>query len=553
METRARWVTATALVITASLLAAGCSNGGGGEAAPPKESGGTSTAGEGKTGDAAPEARGSITASIYDRGSIPPEEGTADNNRWTKWLVENGPADVKFVPVPRWESKEKFNVMFASGSAPDLIFEYDTAYRNELISQKQLMPLNDLIEEHSVEYKALLEKYPLLRKVATREDGNMYEFGRLNGLLTNHIFFVRKDWLDKLGLGIPQTTEELYAAAEAFVKRDPDGNGQADTLAMGVTAVGDAILNEIFQNVGYKAVDGGLVKTTENNIAKHNFVKKLYDNGLIDKDFLTDKNSEKAKQDFINGKLGFYGANGGEAYATFTALKANFPDAKVMAIPLPASEFGRFSPVIGNPVQATAAINANAKDPVAVMKYVDFLVRESTMTTLQYGIEGEHYKAGDNGCPTPIDTEKNKKEQSWTADYRMLVSAALFGECAHFKNQLNPEDPVDAEYLEIIKQADAAYLNPETPMADLTHVEQMPTLPKDLQLIVTNTAEQMKSFMQQALIGGSKVTVEQAAADSQAFWEKAGGKQVDDWYVDWYANHAEDWILTKDIYEFKIE
>lgn len=540
------WKTVLAGALTAALLA-GCSNGGTG--AGPSTGGGTTTGGT----DGGEEKRGSITSSIYDRGSVPPEEGTVDNSRWTRWLNENGPTDVKFMPVPRWESKEKFNVMFASGSAPDLVFEYDTAYRNELISQKQLMPLNDLIEEHSVEYKALLEKYPLLRKVATRDDGNMYEFARINGLSTNHMFFVRKDWLDKLGLDIPKTTDELYAVAEAFVKRDPDGNGQADTLAIGVTAVGDTTLKQMFQDVGYKVVDGKLVRAWENAIAKNNFVKKLYDNGLIDKDFLTDKNSEKAKQDFINGKLGFYAANGGEAYATFTALKKNFPDAVVTAVPLPASEFGQFGPIVNNPVQATAAINANAKDPVAVMKYVDFLVRESTMMTLQYGIEGEHYTMGESGCPAPIDPEKNKKEIDWTGDMRMLVSSGLFGECTHFKNKMNPNDPIDREYLEIVEHSDRIYLDPKAPMADLTHVEQMPTLPKDLQLIVTNTQEQMLSFYQQALIGGSKYTVEQAAADAQAFWEKAGGTQVDEWYANWYENSAKDAILTKDIYEFKIE
>ncbi|MDF2660940.1 MAG: transporter substrate-binding protein, partial [Paenibacillus sp.] len=38
--------------------------------------------------------RGQITASIYDRGNIPAEEGTPIKNRWTDWLNQNGPTDV---------------------------------------------------------------------------------------------------------------------------------------------------------------------------------------------------------------------------------------------------------------------------------------------------------------------------------------------------------------------------------------------------------------------------------------------------------------------------
>lgn len=32
-----------------------------------------------------------ITATLYDRGNVPPEAGTIDNNRWTKWINEKGP------------------------------------------------------------------------------------------------------------------------------------------------------------------------------------------------------------------------------------------------------------------------------------------------------------------------------------------------------------------------------------------------------------------------------------------------------------------------------
>lgn len=552
MKPKKVWNRMMIAMLAVMLVAAGCSGGNNGTANNPANGNANDGTAANNGNSDEPAERGKISVAVYDRGSIPPEEGKMDDNRWTKWLNEKGPADVEFVTIPRWESKEKYNVLFASSAAPDLIFEYDTKYRNSLIAQKQLMPLNDLIEEHSVEYKALLDKYPILRKVTTRNDGNIYEFARLLGLRTNHYLFVRKDWLDNLGLSVPKTTDEFYEAAEAFVKEDPDKNGQDDTLAMGVTFVGGVILNQIFQSVGYKIEGDTIVRTWENSIAKDNFIKKMYENNLIDKDFLSDT-GEKSKQDFVNGKLGFYGANGGEAYSIFKGLKTNVPEAEVWAIPLPASEFGQFGPVISNPAQGTAAINANAKDPVAIMKYVDFLVRESTMKTMYFGVEGEHYELDANGCPKPIDKDKNAKELDWTGDMRMLVSSGLFGECASVKNTMNPNDPIDQEFLTIIEQAEAAYLNPETPLAELTHGEHMPALPDDLQLIVTNTESQMTAYSQQGLLGGSGYTVEKATEDAKAYWEKAGGAKVDEWYKEWYKNHGQDALLTKDLYEIKID
>lgn len=41
--------------------------------------------------------------------------------------------------------------------------------------------------------------------------------------------FIRKDWLDKLGLKAPTTWAEMHDVAEAFTKKDPDGNGKDDT------------------------------------------------------------------------------------------------------------------------------------------------------------------------------------------------------------------------------------------------------------------------------------------------------------------------------------
>ncbi|MDF2671488.1 MAG: extracellular solute-binding protein, partial [Paenibacillus sp.] len=109
---------------------------------------------------AEPAKRGAIAVSVYDRGNIPPEEGNWDKNRWVEWINKNGPVDVKYTPVPRWESFPKFNALLASGSAPDLILEYDANYRNSWYSQKLLMPIDEMVDKYSTNYKQILEKYP---------------------------------------------------------------------------------------------------------------------------------------------------------------------------------------------------------------------------------------------------------------------------------------------------------------------------------------------------------------------------------------------------------
>lgn len=155
MKKKEMWVASMAVVLASGTLLAACSS---------KEGNGT--------GQQAAEVKKDITVSVYDRGNVAQDEGTIENNRWTKWINEKGPANVKFVAIPRTNSQEKINVLFASGSAPDLLFEYAPNIKNPLYDQKQLMPLDSLIENSSVDYKKLLQENPVLKKRAPRQTGN---------------------------------------------------------------------------------------------------------------------------------------------------------------------------------------------------------------------------------------------------------------------------------------------------------------------------------------------------------------------------------------------
>jgi putative aldouronate transport system substrate-binding protein len=502
-----------------------------------------------------PAKRGSITSSLYDRGTVPAEEGTMDNNRWTKWVNENGPSDVKYVTVPRFESLQKFNVMFASGSAPDLILEFDTAYQGQLYTQKQLLPLDDLIAEHSTEYKAMLEKYPAIKKAATMEDGKMYMLGRPLEFGPQHFLFIRADWLKKLNLETPKTPEELLAVAEAFATQDPDGNGQADTEGIGLSFVAGIILNHMFgsgftlfgtdQNPWMLDESGKVVHDWDRMKAAFEFQKQIYDAGVADRDFVTDKNGEKQKQQWIAGKLGIYGGNGSDV-KIYEALKTNVPDADIVPIPLPVTPFGQFSPILSAPVQLTGMINAAAKDPVAVMKHVDFMASEAYRDTIANGLEGVHHTKAANGCPQAIDAEKNKKELGYAGDMNML--APLVGDCFGLENKVNPTE-AEKGMIALRAMAREAYMDPAKPMVGLTHGSFMPILPQDLLQIKTNANKTIVDLAVKAIVSGGSYTVDQFIEEAKSVWDKAGGAKVDQFYSDWYEKNKDSALLMDDIYE----
>lgn len=498
--------------------------------------------------------RGSITVSLYDRGSVPAEEGTMSDNRWTKWVNENGPVNVKYVTVPRFESLQKFNVLFASKSAPDLIFEFDTAYQGQLYNQKQLLPLDDLIAGSSTEYKAMLEKYPALRKAGTMADGKLYTVGRPIQFGPQHYLFIRNDWLKKLNLEVPTTPEELLKVAKAFTEQDPDGNGKADTYGTGLSFVAGIILNNMFGTGFTLFGEDQYPWVLENDQVVHDwdrikaaisFQKELYAAGVVDKDFVTDKNGEKQKQDWISGKLGIYGGNGADV-STYETLKKNSPEAEVIPIALPTTEFGQFSPTLTSPIQMTGMVNAAAKDPESVMKMIDFMVTEKYTTTIQNGIEGVHYKKTADGRAEVIDPEKNKKELEYNRDMGMLTP--LIGKNYGLKNKVNPT-PAEQDFIAIYEKAEKLYMNPDRPIVGITQKAFLPLLPQDLTQINTNANKTILDRAMQAIVSPDPASVDQFIEEAKGVWEKAGGTKVDEFYASWYQEHKADAIMLKDIYE----
>lgn len=545
---RTKWVMMVSLMLTLSLIIAACSNNNEGGKTNTGQGGQQGNTGTTPASNGEEEKRGSISVTIYDRANMPMEEGSYEENRWTRWINENGPVDVTFVPIPRNKPEEKLNVLFASGSAPDLILEYSAVVRGQLYEQKQLLPLDDLIEQHSTVYKQMLEEYPVLRRMTTRTDGKIYDIAKINGLSVNHMFLIRKDWLDALKLDVPTTVDELYTVMKAFTENDPDRNGEDDTF--GITLTGNVGTNVNFMfglvDIKYTEKDGELVRAWDNYEAAIKFKKKLYDEGIMDKDYLADANGQKAKRDWINGKLGIYVDSPSAGFANYQSLKQNVPEAEVVAVMLPRTEFGQFSPPLNPPVQTPAVVNARTKDPKAVMQYIDFMVSESTVKTLKYGIENEHHRM-ENGCPVVIDAEKNQKELSWNIDYYSLLgSNHFFQECDKPESQYDMNDPIAQGWVKILNEAMSIYLNPEVPMPGFTHHVYMPSLPDNL--ITIHESVDMADFEARAIVGGDSYTAEQAAADARNAWERAGGKEIDEWYKNWYAENKDSAIMMKDIY-----
>ena len=116
----------------------------------------------------------------------------------------------------------------------------------------------------------------------------------------SNALWIYKPWLDKLGLDVPTTTDELYDVLKKFKNSDPNGNGKADEIPLAARGVSsdfglENFLMSSFCPVGYDRlyVDNGKIRfvaNTEEYREGLRYIKKLYDEGLIYQDsFITDR------------------------------------------------------------------------------------------------------------------------------------------------------------------------------------------------------------------------------------------------------------------------
>lgn len=125
---------------------------------------------------------------------------------------------------------------------------------------------------------------------------------------------VRKDWLTKLGLSMPETVDDLYKVAKAFTENDPDGNGKKDTYGLvvpkwpgvyGTASPYDIIETWFGAPNGWGERNGKLVPgfDTEEFLQANRYLKKFVTEGLINPDFAT-LDSAKWDTPFFTGKGG---------------------------------------------------------------------------------------------------------------------------------------------------------------------------------------------------------------------------------------------------------
>ncbi|WP_217586497.1 extracellular solute-binding protein [Lentibacillus saliphilus] len=353
-----------------------------------------------------PVVKDPITVSMFS-ASNPNQGDWNDIFIWNEY-EEMTNIKVEWEQVPSSTLEEKRNLTLASKDLPDAFYAsgINTLDLFKYGKQGTFIPLNDLIEDYAPNLQKVFEQYPEVRKAITFPDGNIYALPTIQdpkflSLLVGARPWFNQEWLDELGMDIPETTEEYYDYLTAVKENNPGGDA-IEEIPYGGRYITELIrwLRGSFglSEQGHTYIDldpeNGDLRfnpISEDYKAMLEYINKLYEEKLINQNIFTIEND----QFLANGANGMYGST--VFYSpddTFGTEAGVFVGGLPLKGPKSYQSFSK-SNSVGR--MDGLVITKDAQNPGALVKWQDYFYTEEGSRFQYMGVEGETYVETEDG------------------------------------------------------------------------------------------------------------------------------------------------------------
>lgn len=350
--------------------------------------------------------------------------------------------DLHYITPPHDQYPEKINLMFASGDLPDIcimMMEYESIYDIfGKIEEGLIIPIDEYLNTELG--RKLKQRKDIHYWKRWNIDGKQYGIPYVQTLWCNMGTMVRKDWLDNLGMPMPETIEDYKKVLHAFTYNDPDRNGKDDTYGFTFrqnmswfhTFYGYFGLSRWTNNAAHHVfpVEDGKVKY-EALLPRYKkyveFVCELYEDGVFAPGNLIKKSSDW-KADIFGNKAGMWSHQSTriDSYFMMNMKKAN-TDWKergielALASPPKNPETGKGGCPQPYPGDFGVFVTNDSENPKEVFDYIAWTFTSNEAKEFaKYGIEGKNHKV--------VDAKKQRLETGDITPYLMLKAVVNFDE-----------------------------------------------------------------------------------------------------------------------------
>ncbi len=344
-----------------------------------------------------------------------------DDNPLTKWLEEQTGVDIvfKIFAGSSTDISTQIMLMLTGGEdVPDILqlTSMSSSERSDMVNEGYFANLAGYFMTHAHYMSTAMElasKDDPVKRMIMMDNLQQYtacmQSLKVYGLptfvdtatdLINTECVINKDWLDKLGLQIPTTVDELYDVLVAFRDRDPNGNGKKDEVplmglhdAMG-RGIENFLINPFIQyafNVKVMIEDGKAYCPYSQDEYREAliFINKLVKEGLLSEmafsasatDLIRMLNPEGSEPQTV-GMATLWITNDFKEYSN--AMDSYVPVAALKD----ATGRGGYSFFDPTQVRCRWNITADAENVTLAFQFMDFLYSPEAYMRQRYGEEG---------------------------------------------------------------------------------------------------------------------------------------------------------------------
>ena len=462
--------------------------------------------------------------------SNPPTE----NDALWKYYTEKFNFDVNWIPLQYSERFDKLRIWIATDDLPDVVWiglndviytEYITWMNTGLFAEipsldaypniKAMYDQEAMLGDELCTFDGKLMSLPAMR------DSASYDF------MIDMGFGYRADWAEKLGMRNEDdiyTWDEFMNLMQAFIEKDPSGNGAGNTYGL-ATRMGyfPDILGIwqtnptpwTFEEPGYIEMDGKYVwyPSTDDYINGLKIVKDLYDRGIIWPDNVIDSSETLYRELYYAGQMGAIGQNNSLSWVSTVRDEVMKVDPTldrdkvyVIAKVGKPGQDGHFYQHAVASYWSCVAFSQRATDAqkARFLATQDWNLTTEGKNLALYGLEGTDFTVGSDGTIT-LNWEKNDSDTYVDPyNFREYYShLSVNDNAANFTNvSKNPQDVQDvkavmdwskATIADEIKVLDYVQTYTTTPNKDKLGTFTAQTKAKAIDLIANSTYDNIEA------------------------------------------------------------
>jgi putative aldouronate transport system substrate-binding protein len=343
-----------------------------------------------------------------------------NNNKISQAHEKNSGIKVTWESLPKTDADTKIAMIFASGDVPDLI-QMDRNSTFKYAVQGAIMPLDSLISKYGSDYtKSMANVKETLE--TCKYNGKAIAFvtrAEDYPKLANQGLIVRRDIMDELGLKDPTTLDEFVT----LLKTVKEKKNMIPFECSSATGIVLPALEGAFGVSTTTVVKNGQLQysATASGFKDYlTFMKGLYDQGLLDKEFSV---IQDIKQKVVAGQAFCFPGVWVDISLNKTQIAQKVSGAKLDFIPYPEGTGSLKGAAQQNPFGEMSSIPAKAKNSATAAKYINYMCSDKANMIQDYGIENDDYKM-DNGKSS--QTLAQQLKVGWKIIYMLVQGPDSF-------------------------------------------------------------------------------------------------------------------------------